>query len=262
MAVTAVPLLVFMGAACKKDAPAILAESASVLSAASAPPSAKVTSYAIDPASKTSVDMPGLQEDIKADTTAATGKVAVNLTNLANTRGEAKVNLTTLTTHTFANDPGKNGSQTTHALNWLEVGDVAAADIKKANQYAVFAIQTVDKISEPNVSKVQPTKEAGEDIRTVTATVHGEFLVHGHKGMKEVPVEVRFHYPSNAPADSKPTRIDIKSTAPLKVTLKEHDVHPRDGFGKLADWTSNLISKVADIADVSLDLHATLDSAN
>jgi len=242
--------------ACKKDSTVALAESASALAAVAPPPTAMVVAYAIDPASKTSIDMPGLKEHITADTDAAAGKLDVDLMNLANTRGEVKIDLTTLKTHTFKDD--RDDSQTTHARNWLQVGDVASADEKKANQYAVFAIQSVDGISQANVSKVAPTTENGEDIRTVTATVHGEFLVHGHKANKDVPIEARFHYPAGAKADSNPTKIDIKSTGPLKVTLKEHDIHPRDTFGKVASWTSNLVAKVAETAEVSLDLHANL----
>ena len=256
-----VKILVLAGAvglfsACKKETPVALAESASALAAVAPPPSAMVVAYTIDPASKTSIDMPGVTEHIVADTDGAAGKLDVDLMNLANTRGEVKVDLTTLKTHTFHDD--KDESQTTHAHNWLQVGDLATADEKKANQYAVFSIRSVDNISQANVSKVAATKDNGEDIRTVTATVHGEFLVHGHKANKDVPIEARFHYPAGAKADSNPTKIDIKSTGPLKVTLKEHDIQPRDTFGKLSAWTTRLVSKVAETADVSLDLHANL----
>jgi hypothetical protein len=249
-----VPALAFV--ACKKDTPVALAESASALSAAAPPATAHVMAYAVDTASKTSIDMPGLKEHITADTTAAAGKLDVDIANLANTRGDVKVDLSTLATHTFKDD--RDSSQTTHAKNWLEVGDGASADAKKANQYAVFAIQTLDNISASDVSKVAATKDGNDDIRTVTATAHGEFLVHGHKAVKEVPIEARFHYPAGAAPTSNPTRIDIKSTTPLHVTLKEHDVHPRDNLGKLADWTSNLVSKVAETADITLDIHADL----
>jgi hypothetical protein len=252
--VIAVPVAFSM--ACKKDTPVALAESASALSAALPPATAKIVTYDVDPASKTSIDMPGVKEHITADTTAATGHLDVDLTNLASSRGEVKVDLTTLSTHTFHDD--HDADQTSHARNWLQVGDVATADEKKANQYAVFALQSLASISSADVSKVAPTKDGTDDVRTVTATVHGDFLVHGHKAAKDVPVEVKFHYPSGAAADSKPTKIDIKSTSPLKITLKEHDVHPRDAVGKLADWTTSLVSKVAETADVTLDLHATL----
>jgi hypothetical protein len=241
---------------CKKDPPVTLAESASALSASLPPPSAKIVVYDVDPASKTSIDMPGLKEHIVADTDGAAGHVDVDLMNLASSRGEVKVDLTTLKTHTFKDD--HDASQTTHALNWLQVGDASSDAEKKANRYAVFALQSLASLSSTDLSKVAPAKEGSEDVRTITATVHGDFLVHGHKAPKGIPVEVKFHYPSGAAADSKPTKIDIKSTSPLRVTLKEHDVHPRDTVGTLTDWTTSLVSKVAETADITLDLHATL----
>jgi len=255
-AFVAVAIPAAFSVACKKETPVALAESASALSAALPPPSAKVIAYDIDPASKTAIDMPGLKEHIVADTTAAAGHLDVDPTNLSNSRGEVKVDLTTLSTHTFKDD--RDGSQTSHARNWLQVGDASSADEKKANQYAVFALQSLASPSATDLSKVAPTKEEGDDVRIITATVHGDFLVHGHKAAKDVPVEVKFHYPSGAAADSKPTKIDIKSTSPLRITLKEHDVHPRDTVGKLTDWTTNLVAKVAETADVTLDLHAKL----
>ncbi len=242
----------------KKDPPVNLAASASAVSAAAPPASAMVVTYDIDPKSKTSVDMAGLKEEIKADTDAAGGQLQIDLGNLANTRGEVKVDLTTLTMHTFADDQDKNDTQTRHARNWLEVGDIADAKTKAANQYVVFAIQSVDGLSATDLSKVPPKSESGEDIRTVTATVHGDFLLHGHKVQKDVPVEARFHYAAGSTPTSKPTKVDVRSKKPMEVTLAEHDVKPRDNIGKLTAWTTSLVAKVAKTADVTLDLHATL----
>jgi hypothetical protein len=69
-------------------------------------------------------------------------------------------------------------------------------------------------------------------------------------------VEVAFRYPAGAPASAKPLRIEMKSKQPMRVVLKEHDVRPRDTQGKIAAWTTNLIAKVAEIADVTFDLAA------
>ncbi len=243
-------------AACKEDPkPIKLAESASAVVAAPPPPTAKVMPYALDAASKSSIDMPAPNEHIKADTTAATGKLDVDLMNLENTRGEVKIDLTTLTTHTF-DDADKNTSQTTHSHNWLEVGDLVDAPTKEANRYAAFAIQSVDGASAKDVSKVAPVKEGADDVRTVTLTAHGEFLIHQHKVKKDVALEVKFHTPSGGAADAQPTRIDVRTTSPMKVILAEHDVKPRDNFGKLAQKSFNLLgTKVAETADVTLDLH-------
>ncbi|MFO0678503.1 MAG: hypothetical protein U0169_18340 [Polyangiaceae bacterium] len=89
----------------------------------------------------------------------------------------------------------------------------------------------------------------------------GEFLLHGHKVDKECPVEVKFTYPSGTTpiADgAKPTAVEIVSKAPLHVTLKEHDVKPRDAFGKFAsDKLSLFGTKVAEEANISFVFKAT-----
>jgi len=244
-------LLVILPACGKKDPPVVLAESASAVQAVAPPPSAKIVPFTVDPASKSSIDMPAPNEHIKADTTAAAGKLDVDLMNVENTRGEVKIDLTTFTTHTFT-DADKNQGQTTHSLNWLEVGDLVDAPTKAANRYAVFGIQSIDGASAKDVTKVTPTKEGADEVRTVTLTAHGEFLVHGRKVKKDAALEVRFVGPAGAP-----TRIDVKTTAPVKVLLAEHDVKPRDKFGKLAQKSFDLLgTKVAETADITLDLHA------
>lgn len=248
-----VSLSVLALGACKKsdETPATLAESASAVQAVAPPTSAKVLAFTIDPASKTSIDMPAPKEHIKAETTAAAGTLEVDLMNVENTRGEVKIDLTTLTTHTF-DDPEKNQGQTRHSHDWLEAGDLVDATTKEANRYAVFGIQSIDGASARDVTKVTPSKEGNDEVRTVTLTAHGEFLVHGRKVKKDVPLEVRFVGDASAPS-----RIDIKTAAPLQVLLAEHDVKPRDNLGKLAQKSFTLLgTKVAETANITLDLHA------
>jgi hypothetical protein len=96
-----------------------------------------------------------------------------------------------------------------------------------------------------------------DEVRSVDMVVHGDVLVHGHKLQKDVPVAVAFRYPSGAAPTSEPTRVDIKSKAPMRVVLKEVDVQPRDTVGQLTAWTTSLVSKVAEYADVTVNLGAT-----
>ena len=244
---------------CSKKEPDVqVAASASALERSAPPPSAKVVKYVVDPKSKTSIDMPAPKEHIKADTDAATGSLDVDLMNLANTRGEVKIDLTTLTTHTFANNPTDNASQTTHSHNWLEVGDLVSPEQREKNRWVVYAIRSIDNLSATDATKIAPTEENGEDVRTVTLTSHGELLIHGHKVDREAQLEAKLHYAKGAPADSKPTSIVVKSKSPLHVVLAEHDVKPRDKFGKIAEGAFGLLgTKVADVADVSFELRST-----
>jgi hypothetical protein len=231
------------------------AAAATALAPSVADPAAKALKFAVDADGKMAIDMPAPIQHIKADTSAAAGSLDVDLKNVASSRGQVKVDLATLKTHTFGDD--RDSAQSEHASTWLEVNEKTspkAAD----NRWAVFAIRTVDGVSAPDVTKVAPVKEGSDDVRSVTLTAHGDFLLHGHTVPKDAALEVKFHYPSGAAPDSSPTRVDIRSKAPLHVVLAEHDVKPRDDKGILAQKSLSLLgTKVAETADVTIDLHAS-----
>jgi hypothetical protein len=218
-----------------------------------------VKKFVIDPASKTSIEMEAPKEKIKAVTNGGTGTLDIDFSNLASSRGEVKMDLATLTTSTFP-EAEKNTSQTTHARTWLEVADGETGKLddktKETNRYAVYAIRSIENASATDVAKVATTKDGGDDVRTVTLTTKGELLVHGHKVDRDADVEVTFRYDPGAAAD-KPKAIWVKTKKPLRVVLADHDVKPRDGFGKIAKSSFHLLgTKVADNADIALDLRA------
>ncbi|HEX3772455.1 MAG TPA: hypothetical protein VHV30_16370 [Polyangiaceae bacterium] len=264
------PLLASSASCSKKDDATSLAPAASSLAVSKADSPAASWHYVIDPKSSTHVDMPGVKEHIKADTTVADGSLDVDPTDLTKSRGVVRIDLTSFASHTFGN--GDDPTQTKHALTWLEV----AVDGKTSDEmrWAVFAIRSAapldgapavrtpeqsegpDRSPPVDLTKVAPVKDGPDDVRQVPMTVHGEVLVHGHKVEKDGVVDVAFRYPSGAAPDSRPTRIEIKSKEPMRLVLKELDVRPRDPAGQLLDWTTKLISKVAEIADVTVDLAA------
>jgi hypothetical protein len=231
---------------------------ASSAAPSASPESAKGAKYALDATGKTTIDMPAPKEHIKAETTGSAGELQIDLMNVANSRGEVKVDLATLKTHTF-DDAEKDTKQTEHAITWLEVGDKATPEMREKNRWVSFAIRSIDGASAADVTKVAPEKSADGEVRTVTLNAHGDFLLHGHKVDKTTALEVRFHYPAGAAADAKPTSVDIATKAPLHVVLAEHDVKPRDNFGALAQGALGLLgTKVAETADVTFDFHAKL----
>lgn len=242
-------------AGCKnEEARAEPAPSASALAPSMAAPGSKTYAFTIDPKSTTSIDMPAPKEHIKADTSAAAGTLEIDPANLTRSRGEVKVDLATLATHTF-DDPDKNSAQTTHARTWLEV--VVQGNMEEANRWAVYAIRSIDGASATDLARVPAVREGADDVRHVTMTTHGELLIHGHKVNRDAGVDVAFHYPAGAAADTKPIRVVVKTKAPLHVVLAEHEVKPRDSFGTLAQKSFSLLgTKVAETADISLDLGA------
>ncbi len=252
-AVAALFVTLLASACSKKDDATELAPAASALKESKAEPVSMAWHYVIDPKSSTLVDMPGVKEHIKGDTTAATGTLDIAAKDLTQSRGLVRIDLATFATHTFGNDD--DATQTKHARTWLEVtvGDKTIDE----NRWADFAIRSIDGASAADLTKVDPRKDGGDDVRTVTMTVHGDVLIHGHRVQKDALVTGDFRYPAGAAADSRPVRIEIKSKEPMHVVLKELDVRPRDPAGQLLDWTTKLISKVAEAADVTVDLGAT-----
>lgn len=239
-----------------------LAPVASAL-ASSAPPLAgsTVKRFLVDPSSRTSIEMEAPKEKIKASTSAAGGTIDVDPSNLVTARGEIRIDLSTLATSTFA-EADKNQSQTTHARTWLEVGDGEGGKLdektKESNRFAVYAIRAIEKPSATDVTKLAPSKDGADDVRTVTLTTRGELLVHGHKVERTADVEIAFRYEGGAAPD-KPKALTVRTKAPLRIVLAEHDIKPRDGLGKIAKSSFHLLgTKVADNADIGLDLRAKL----
>jgi hypothetical protein len=243
-----------VGTGCsKKDDASALAPAASALVATQADAGSASWHYILDPLSTTHVEMPGLTEHIVGDTSAASGALEVTPHDLTQSRGLVRVDLTTFTTHTFGN--AKDADQTRHARTWLEA--VVDGKVDEGMRWAEYAIRSVDAASPSDLAKVIPIKDGGDDVRTVTLTVHGELLIHGRKVQKDEVVEASFRYPRGAAADARPARIVVKSKQPMHVVLKEYDVQPRDPGGQLLAWTTGLLSKVAESADVSFSLGAT-----
>jgi hypothetical protein len=251
--------LVLLALGCEDKKPNLAPVASSLAKSAPPPAGASVKKFVIDPASNTSIEMEAPKEKIRATAGGGAGTLDVDLTNIAQSRGEVKIDLSTLTTSSFT-DQEKNSSQSTHARTWLEVGDGESGKLdeetKKNHRWAVYAIRSIENASATDITKVAPTKDADDDVRTVTLTTKGELLVHGHKVERDADVEVAFRYDPGAAAD-KPKAVSIKSKKPFRVVLAEHDVKPRDGFGKIAKSSFHLLgTKVADNADIVLDLRA------
>jgi hypothetical protein len=73
-----------------------------------------VIPFEVDSAGTTTIDMAGPNQHSKADTSSAAGILEVDPSPLGNSRGEVRIDLATLTTHTF-DDADKNATQTKHA---------------------------------------------------------------------------------------------------------------------------------------------------
>lgn len=140
----------------------------------------------------------------------------------------------------------KSDKQNEHAKAWLEIAPDAPADQRELNRWVELKIDKVIEASATDLSKLSGAE------RKVTATVEGDFRLHQRKARKQAKIEATFKYDGD-----KLTGVSVKSVAPMSVGLEEHDVRPRELFGKLAQKTlSDLGQKVAKEAPIEISLSA------
>lgn len=252
-ALVLLPLL----ASCTKDPPPTPSPSTSGQASAASPAASPAPSAAPSaaPAAKRGlavssgkatflIDAP--LEKIKGNTPDARGSINLDPADLSKTTGEISFKLTSLKTTTFG-DQGKDGSQTEHALNWMEVGPDSKASDRAKFEWATFKVTSI----EASPGKLSEAKEEG-GARTVKGKVSGDFTLHGVTSKKTIPFTATIKGPPDAP-----TSVSLKTDAPLDVSLKEHDVKPRDKVGAfLAGSLEKIGKKIDDRVQVSLEIAA------
>ncbi|HEU4404748.1 MAG TPA: YceI family protein [Polyangiaceae bacterium] len=185
-------------------------------------------------------------EKIKGASEEAKGWIELDAADLTRSKGELALRLTALRTTTFG-DEKKDAAQSGHARNWLEVGDESPAASKAAHEYARFRLQSLTTDT-PALAAV-PEREGK---RTVRLKATGDVTVHGVSVPRTVPLVAEFEGPASAP-----TAVSVRSEGPFDVSLKKHDVKPRDTLGKFLDGALEKVGKkIDDRVQVSVEFRA------
>jgi hypothetical protein len=244
-----------ISAGCENKPSQPLAPTGSALEPASKP--AQSQSFAIDAqGSKLNFEMSAPIEKIVGEAPdSAAGELNLDLNDLTKSTGLLKIDLDKLTLyqHKRTNqmdqfgEREKSDKQNQHARAWLEIGEDAPADKREENRWAELKIDRVTNVR----PQADITKMPGAE-RTIQAVVSGDFRLHGRVSKKRALIEATFKFDGD-----KPQSVTIKTTQPMSVGLDEHDVRPREGFGKLAKTTlEKLGNKVAKEAPIELEFTA------
>jgi polyisoprenoid-binding protein YceI len=220
-------------AAVSASAPATASASAAV-AAKDAPPPAGATRFALF-MGKGSFLINAPLEKIKGKSDEVMGHIDVDPKDIGKARGEIAIRLSTLKTNTFG-EMDKDAAQTEHARNWMEVGNESAPEARMKFEWAKFTVASV----EATPAALADAKEEN-GARKVKAKVTGDLVIHGITSHKTVPVTVTFKGPADAPTD-----LTLKFDDPMPVSLKEHDVKPRDNVGSFLNGALERIGKKID----------------
>lgn len=186
-------------------------------------------------------------EKIRGEATLFRGVLHGNPRNLAATSGQLEVDLKSLALSTFE-DEDKNATQTEHAQNWLGLGSDVPESQRMENQWVRFSLQSLS-VAPNDLNEVAETLGR----RTVQVTAEGALWLHGVSVQKKVKLELSF----TGPADS-PTAVELSTVQPLTLSLKEHDVKPRDITGKFLQGALEKVGdKIVDEVQLSVSSRAS-----
>jgi polyisoprenoid-binding protein YceI len=185
-------------------------------------------------------------EKIKGTSDETKGHIDLDPKDITKARGEIGVRLSTLKTATFG-DMDKDVAQTEHARNWMEVGNESSAASRMKYEWAMLTITSIEAAP----SAIADAKE-DKGARVLKAKVNGDLMLHGVTSKKTVPVTVTIKGPPDAPTD-----FTIKTDEAMPVSLKEHDVKPRDQVGGFLNGALERIGKKID-DKVQVSFEATL----
>ena len=194
-------------------------------------------------------------EKIKGHADKLRGAIDLDADALAMSSGEVDVDLDSLVTDTFG-DPAKDTAQTGHAHNWMEIG--ADSPSHEADRWARFTFAKAS--SAEGFTKLSDVPVTGGE-RRFKLSVPGNLWLHGITAPKTLVLNVVARL--GATPDAPPASLHIESAAPMAVSLKEHDVKPRDVAGKfLAGSLEKVGDKITDTAQVSVTADAAPASAS
>lgn len=219
----------------------------------SAPKTAGAKPFGVDDgASMVGFTMDAPDEKIRGKALrAVSGTLFIDPTDLSQTTGNIVVDIDKLEIYQRTKDDAgafkgevKQPKQNEHARQWLEIDETTPAELRKQHQRIEFKIESVEGLSEKDVTKLTGAE------RTVSFKAKGELLLHKRTSKQTVDMQATFKLEGD-----KITEVKLKTAQPFAVGLAEHDVRPRESFGKLAAKTLDALgSKVAKEAMVDFEI--------
>ncbi len=230
------------------------------------------TRFAIEAKTQVSFELKAAKKTERGSFRVARGQIEVDLLDLARTRGRVEIDVASALMEN--EDPEQARENTRSAQNWLDVGSSRPEAERDRLRWATFTLEKVEKLSADAAHEGQLVKasrtdggnrwdledsaEAGlTEARAVTFTAHGQLLLHGFRVDQTAELKALFWYAGPAAPGARPERLIIQTRGPFVVSLKAHDIKPRNESGVFIAQDAKLLGReIGTLAQVHLDLSA------
>jgi polyisoprenoid-binding protein YceI len=176
---------------------------------------AVTTRYVLTDQSLVRFELPTKLGKVQGKLTKVSGEIEVALGALGQSRGQVRVDLSSLTL-----DNADSADWLTRARSALDIADAGASP-----KLATFEITALDDVSPEVLEPVRASDAGAPGTRRARAVVEGNLLLNGFRVLKREPLEVEFGFASDP---TVPTTLLIRSRAPLVISLETHEIHSRE----------------------------------
>ena len=201
----------------------------------------------------------------------ARGQLKIDLMNLMATRGTIEMDVGSVR---VLADGEVDRAASAQAQCWFDVGPSRPESERERVRWARF---TIDEVTESSVKAAHEAPRAHHpaagaagvagapgvlpaEVRTATLTAQGRLQLHGVRVELAPRLRLGFEYEAPAVAGAVPKGVQIATVGSFPVSLKAHDIQPRDAAGRLLAGELLEYKKIMGReARVSLDLRAHPD---
>lgn len=214
------------------------------------------------------------------------GRIRVALGDLGATRGELRVDLTSVALD--ADSPDEAVSRTGQARAWLGVGTSLPEAVLERQRWAVFTIERVTELTQsraelgelvrapfgdtPDVAAPDAALDGSDsqqaqsgpprETRRIRFNASGALELHSFRVPASAALRADFQYAGPAQPGAVPERVLVATEQPLRVALDAHDIKPRSATGVLIAQDMKLLgTSVGRTARVSVEVRLKPEDA-
>ena len=207
------------------------------------------THYVLTDQSLIRFELPTKRGKVQGKLTKVSGELTVALGALAQSRGQVRAELDSLTLDTDDADSAAWLARAKAALGLADVRATTAA-------VATFDLSTLSYVSPEALATGAASDGGVPSTRRARAIAEGDLLLNGFRVQRRAPLEAEFGFTSDR---SVPATVVIRSSAPLVVSLDTHEIHlrvpPRTGAERRRDRPTRAPNDVR----VSVELYGAKD---